>query len=97
MNAKTPKQPAPKARRQARRVKNVSRATTPTGRHTPRPEGHAPSPMWLPVAIVALFTIGVVTVMAGYWGLPSGPTQLAVIALGALLVVAGFWAATRYR
>lgn len=69
-----------------------------SGRHTATPGAPAPSPGWYPIAIIALLIIGVVVIMASYWGLrSSGSSEVAGLGIGAALVLAGLAAATRYH
>lgn len=47
--------------------------------------------------MIALLVVGVVIVMASYFGLRAGGAQIVSLLVGGALVIAGFLAAMRYR
>lgn len=90
---------SPGAGRGAGRRKTELRSDRASGRTNVLAPSQArePSPRWTPVAIIALIVVGVVIIMASYFGLSSGGTQLLYLLAGAVCVAAGFLLATKYR
>ena len=72
---------------------------TPSGRYTaPIPAQYRSSPRWVPIMILALFGLGLLSIVLNYLpGVLPGHTSNAYLFAGLGLIVAGFIASTRYH
>jgi len=63
----------------------------------PPPKKAAPSPLWVPAVMGALFLCGLFVVLANYLGALPGDTLNRYLLLGLGLITGGFIVATTYR
>ncbi|MCU1372959.1 MAG: hypothetical protein JWO68_245 [Actinomycetia bacterium] len=73
-------------------------SATESGRYTPPiPREDKVSPMWVPVLMFTLLTIGVLVIVLNYVNLLPGDASNGYLLLGLLFITGGFVTATNYH
>lgn len=76
----------------------MPRSKSKRSRYTPPPPKKAPpSPMWVPVTILALLGLGMIVVVINYLGLLPGGAKNSYLFVGLGLITGGFMLATQWR
>lgn len=94
----TPPKKTPNKRKVERGRVTEKGATQTSSRYTAPTSAkqHAPSPMWVPILMFALFGLGVVTIFVNYTAI-LWDTRNAMTLVGLGMILGGLITATQYR